>query len=444
MTHPLGTASGAHMDRNAEVALILAASTVAAMGIALVNFTVGDGLDAQVALTFLVFVAAFGGVHLAIRRWAATASPYLLPLAAFMAAIGITELYRLRPDLAALQRWSFLAAGGAAALVLYLLQDEGVTVLRRYRYLFLSGAVILLLLPLLPESWVLHGAEVNGSRLWVRVDLPFGGGRTLSFQPGEVAKILLTVFLASYLAERQEAMTTMRRSIGPLRIPEPRQLGPVLVAALASFAVLVYQRDLGASLLLFALFIGLLYVATGRSAYLVSGSILVAIGGLISYRFFDHVERRVGAWLDPFGDYLGQGYQVAQSLFALGSGSLTGSGIGLGRPDLIPAASTDFMFAAIAEEMGLAGSIAVLVAFVLFIAAGFGIAIRARDLFRKFLAAGLTIVFAVQAFLIVAGVVRLFPVTGITLPFMSYGGSSLLANMVLVALLARISHGERG
>jgi peptidoglycan glycosyltransferase len=432
------------MNRNAEAALVIAASTLAAMGVALVNFTVGDGLDAQVALTFLVFLAAFGGVHLAVRRWAPTATPYLLPLAGFLAAVGFTELYRLRPDLAGLQRWSFLVAGAVAALVLYLIRDEGVIALRRYRYLFLTAAVVFLLLPLLPETWPLRGAEVNGSRLWVRLRLPFGTEQTLSFQPGEVAKILLTVFLASYLAERQESLATMRRSIGRFRIPEPRQLGPILVAALASFAVLVYQRDLGASLLLFALFVGLLYVATGRAAYLAAGATLVAAGGFVAYRLFDHVERRVFAWLHPFEDYLDQGYQIAQSLFALGSGSLTGSGLGLGRPDLIPEAATDFMFAAVAEEMGLAGSVAVIAAFTLFVAAGFGIALRSRDLFRKFLAAGLTIVFGVQALLIIAGVVRLFPVTGITLPFMSYGGSSLLANMVLVALLARISHGARG
>jgi len=432
------------MNRNAEAALLIAASTVAAMGVALVNFTVGDGLDAQVALTFLVFLAAFGGVHLSMRRWAPTANPYLLPLAGFLAAIGFTELYRLRPDLAGLQRWSFLVAGSGASLVLYSLRDEGVAVLRRYRYIFLTAAVVLLLLPLLPETWPLRGAEVNGSRLWVRLQLPFGSGQTLSFQPGEVAKILLTVFLASYLAERQESLATMRRSFGRFQVPEPRQLGPIIVAAAASFAVLVYQRDLGASLLLFALFVGLLYVATGRTAYLAAGAGLIAVGGFLAYNLFDHVQRRIFAWLHPFDDYLDQGYQIAQSLFALGSGSLTGSGLGLGRPDLIPEAATDFMFAAIAEEMGLAGSIAVIVAFALFVAAGFGIALRARDLFRKFLAAGLTIVFAVQAFLIIAGVVRLLPVTGITLPFMSYGGSSLLGNMILVVLLARISHGERG
>ncbi len=431
------------MSRNAEAALLLLAAVIAAMGTALANFPRGVGVDAQVALTFIVFVAAFGAVHLSLRRWAPTANPYLFPIGALLVAVGLTEVYRLDADpLAALQRWWLLAGGLAAALVVFLLRDEGVTVLRRYRYLFLAASVALLLLPLLPETWPLHGAEVNGSRLWVRLELPLGD-RSLSFQPGEIAKVLLTVFLASYLADRHTAMSAATRRIGRLQIPEPRHFGPIVIAAVASFGVLVYQRDLGASLLLFALFVGLVYMATGKAAYLVAGGGLAAAGGIIAFQVFDHVQRRVSSWLHPFDDFTGAGFQIAQSLFALGSGSLTGSGVALGRPDLIPAASTDFVFAAVAEEMGLAGSIAVIAAFALLIAAGMGIALRSRDLFRKFLAAGLTLVVGVQAILIIAGVIRLLPVTGITLPFMSYGGSSLLANMVILALLARISHGDR-
>ena len=430
------------MTRNAEAALLAAAAVVASMGVALVNFATGTGFDAQVALTFLVFAVAFGAIHMALRRWAPEGNPYLFPIAAFLAAIGFTEIYRLDPELASIQRWSLLLAGAVTAAILLLLRDEGVIMLRRYRYLFLATAVLLLLLPLLPETWPLHGAEVNGSRLWVRLDIPIGD-RSLSFQPGEIAKVLLVIFLASYLADRHVAMATTGRRLGPIRLPEPRQLGPILIAAGASFAVLVYQRDLGASLLLFTLFITMVYVATGRVAYLVTGLAIVLAGGFVAYQQFAHVQRRVFAWLHPFDDFADSGYQIVQSLFAMGSGSLTGSGLGLGRPDLIPAASTDFIFASVAEEMGFAGSIAVLVGYGLLIAAGFGIAIRSRDVFRKFLAFGLTIVVAVQAILILAGVLRLFPVTGITLPFMSYGGSSLLANMVLVALLVRTSHGER-
>ena len=428
------------MNRSVEGALLLTAAVIAAFGTALVRFTLGLGFDAQVVLTFVAFTAAFGIVHLALRRWAASANQYLLPLAAFLTALGLTEVYRIDAELGSVQRWSLVIAGLAAAGVLFLLRGDGVVALRRYRYLFLLGGVALLLLPLLPFSFPIHGIEANGSRLWVGFEI---GSRTVSFQPGEIAKLALAIFLASYLADQHLAMSTTRRKLGPLELPPMRQFGPILFAAAAAFAVLVYQRDLGASLLVFALFVGSVYLATGKLAYVVAGGLLVAIGGLVSYNAFDHVQRRVSAWLDPFADFSDTGYQVAQGLFALGSGSLTGSGVGLGQPDLIPAAATDFIFAAVAEETGVAGAIAIIAAYALIVAVGMGIALRNRDVFRKFLAASLTLVFAVQSLLIMAGVLRLFPITGITLPFMSYGGTSLIANMILVTLLARISHGGR-
>ncbi len=430
------------MTRKAEAGLIVAAALLAAVGVAIVEFTHGDWLDAQVALTFLAFAASFGGVHLATLRWASGASSLLLPIAAFLTAVGFIEIYRLDSNLAALQRWSLLVAAAIASIVLWLVKDTGVAVLRRYRYVILSVGIAFLLLPLLADSWPIHGATVNGSRLWVRIDIP-GTTRVLSFQPGEIAKVMITIFLASYLAERAEAMAVVSRRIGRFKLPEPRHLAPVVIAAGIAFLVLVYQRDLGASLLLFGIFIGMLYVATGRSVYVITGGVLAVIAGYVAYSAFDHVQRRIEAWLDPFAHYQDAGYQTVQGLFAMGSGALTGSGIGLGRPDLIPAATTDFIFAAVAEEMGLAGSLAVLAGFGLLIAAGFGIAIRSRDRFRKYLAGGLTIVLGLQAFIILGGVLRLLPVTGIALPFMSYGGSSLLANMVILALLLRVSHEER-
>lgn len=430
------------MTRRAEAGLIVAACLLAAIGVAIVEFTQGNWLDAQVALTFLAFAAAFGGVYLAVIRWAPGASSLLLPLAAFLTAIGFIEIYRLDSHLAALQRWWLLVAAAAGALVLWALRDAGVSVLRRYRYVILAIGIGLLLLPLLPDSWLVYGATVNGSRLWVRIDIP-GASRVMSFQPGEVAKVLITIFLASYLAERAEAMSVVSRKIGPFEIPEPRHLGPVVVAAVAAFLVLVYQRDLGASLLLFGIFVGMLYIATGRSFYVITGAALVVIAGWTALVSFDHVQRRIEAWLDPFGHFSEAGYQTVQGLFAMGSGALTGSGIGLGRPDLIPAAATDFIFAAVAEEMGLAGSLAVLTGFSLLIAVGFGIALRSRERFRKYLAGGLMLVIGLQAFIIIAGVLRLMPITGLTLPFMSYGGSSLVTNMAIIALLLRVSHEER-
>ncbi|MDJ0791127.1 MAG: FtsW/RodA/SpoVE family cell cycle protein [Acidimicrobiia bacterium] len=430
------------MSRTTEAALLVAAALLAAVGVAITEFTRGNWLDAQVAITFIVFLVSFGGFYAAVRIWAPGASSLLLPTAAFLAAIGFVEIYRIDGDLAAIQRWSLIVAGAVGAGTLWLLRRSGVAILNRYRYVLLAIGVALLLLPLLPETWPIQGATVNGSRLWVRIEVPVLD-RVLSFQPGEIAKVLITIFLASYLAERADAMATVDRRIGPLKVPEPRNLGPILVAAAIAFLILIYQRDLGASLLLFALFVTMLYMATARSFYVVTGAVLAIGGGVAAYLSFGHVARRIEAWIDPFAVYEDAGYQTVQGLFAMGSGSLTGSGIGLGRPDLIPAAATDFIFAAVAEELGLAGSIAVLAAYALFVAAGFGIALRSKDRFRKYLAGGLTAVIALQALIILAGVLRLFPITGLTLPFMSYGGSSLVANAIIVALLLRVSHEER-
>jgi cell division protein FtsW (lipid II flippase) len=209
-----------------------------------------------------------------------------------------------------------------------------------------------------------------------------------------------------------------------------------------SVLILISQRDLGASLLLFVGFVALLYAATGTTGYLVTGALLGLVAGVASFIAFDHVQRRVIGWLSPFEHYADEGFQISQGLFAMGTGSLSGAGPGLGRPDLIPNASTDFIFAAVGEELGFAGTVSVIALFALVVAVGLGIAFRSRDTFRKLLASGLTFVLAVQTFLIIGGIVRLVPLTGITLPFMSYGGSALVGNLILVALLLRISHEE--
>jgi cell division protein FtsW len=269
------------------------------------------------------------------------------------------------------------------------------------------------------------------------------GDRSLSFQPGEAAKILIVVFLASFLADRWRALSVMSRTIGPLGLPEPRQLVPILLAFGVSLIVLIYQRDLGASLLLFLVFVLLLFVATSRPVYLVAGGALALGGAVAAASAFGHVATRVDAWLHPLNDFAGGGYQVAQGMFALADAGIVGTGLGGGSPWLIPAAATDYVFIALVEETGLAGGLALLAAFALLITVGFGIALRAADRFRSLLAAGLTIVLAVQTLLIVGGVLRLLPLTGITLPFASYGGSSLLANVLIAMLLVRISHEER-
>ena len=429
------------MTRNAEAATIVAASVLGAFGVTLVNFARDGNLDAQTALTFLIFLIAFGGLHLAVRTWAPRATPLLIAPIAALSAIGFLEIYRLDPVRGGLQRWWLLIGAGLAVLTLALLARYSTSVLRRYRNITLLISLILLLLPNLPSSWAfpLRGLEVNGSRLWVALDVGF---TSLQFQPAELAKLGLVAFVAAYLADHQRALREAHRSIGPIRLPEPRQLIPLLVVWGLSILILVSQRDLGASILLFAGFVLLLYAATGSTGYLVVGGVMTIVGGVGAYLAFEHVQRRVVAWIAPFEHYEDEGFQVAQGLFAMGTGSLSGAGPGLGRPDLIPNASTDFIFAAVGEELGFAGSVAVLALYALVITIGLGIAFRSRDIFRKLFAAGLTFVFAVQTFLIIGGIVRIVPLTGITLPFMSYGGSALVGNLILIALLLRISHEE--
>ncbi|HEX9847677.1 MAG TPA: FtsW/RodA/SpoVE family cell cycle protein [Acidimicrobiia bacterium] len=429
------------MSRTAEGATIIAASLLAAFGVALVNFANGGGVDAQTGLTFLVFALAFGVLHSMVRAFAPRATPLLLPPVVALVGLGFFEIYRLDSDRAALQRWWLLIAVAIASLVLLLLARGTTSTLRRYRNLILIVSIGLLLLPNLPNDWgfPLKGLEVNGSRLWIAIDL---GVTRMQFQPAELSKLGMVIFFAAYLADHQKALREAYRRIGPIRIPEPRQLIPLLLAWGGSIVILIWQRDLGASLLLFAGFVLLLYAATGASGYLFAGGLMTVSGAAAAAVLFDHVQRRITAWISPFEHYVDEGFQISQGLFALGTGSLSGSGPGLGRPDLIPNAPTDFIFAAVGEELGFAGSVAIIAMFALVVGVGFGLSFRSRDTFRKLLAAGLTFVMAVQVFLIVGGVLRIVPLTGITLPFMSYGGSALVGNLVLVALLLRISHEE--
>lgn len=429
------------MSRRLEAATIVAASLLATFAVALVNFAQGGGLDAQVGLTFLVFLVSFGSVFAAVQAFAPKATPLLLPIVVALVGLGFFEIYRLDSDRAGLQRWWMLIASAMAVLVLYLLNKRGTSVLRRYRNVILFVSIGLLLLPNLPSDWSfpLSGLEVNGSRLWVVLDVGF---TRIQFQPAELAKLGLVIFFASYLADHQRALREAHRRIGGLRVPEPRQLVPLLLAWGGSLVILIWQRDLGASLLMFAGFVLLIYAATGATGYLVAGGAMTITGAVGAALAFDHVQRRVTAWLTPFQHFEDEGFQIAQGLFALGTGSLSGAGPGLGRPDLIPNASTDFIFAAVGEELGFAGSVALIALYGLLVAVGLGISFRSRDGFRKLLSAGLTLVLAVQVFLIVGGVLRVVPLTGITLPFMSYGGSALVGNMVLIAILLRISHEE--
>ncbi len=261
----------------------------------------------------------------------------------------------------------------------------------------------------------------------------------LNFQPGEAAKVTLVIFLAAYLVEKRELLSTPTWRVGPVMLPDPKHFAPLLLAWGSSILVMVREKDLGSSLLFFAVFLAMLYMATARASYVGIGAALFAIGATIAYQIFGHVRDRVTTWLDPWPTAQDQGFQLVQALFAFGSGGFAGTGLGLGSPGSIPNASTDFVFAAIGEELGLIGTTAVLLTYLLLVGVGFRISLRAEQPFLKLLAAGLTTILGVQTFIILGGVTRLIPLTGITMPFVSYGGSSLLANFVILALLLRIS-----
>lgn len=418
--------------RASELALGSLALVIATVGYVLLSLSEAPALPAGFWGFLAAIVALFGVAHLAVRRLAPRADATLLPLAALLLGIGFVTISRL--DLAVPEdrrvalTQAVWAAVGIGAFVITLLVLRNIRALARYRYTFLFLGVVALLLPLVPGL----GREINGARLWIR----FGG---LTVQPGEVAKVLLVVFFAAYLVEKRELLASGGRRLGRLQLPDPKHLGPLLVPWAVSILIMVQQKDLGSSLLFFAVFVAMLYIATGRSAYLLAGALLFAAAVLISFQLFSHVDQRVSTWLNPWADPQGNGYQLVQSLFAFGTGGFAGTGLGLGRPDLIPLATTDFVFAAIGEELGLLGTIAVICAFLLLVGSAFRIAVQAERPFSKLFAAGLATILGVQTFVIVGGVTRVIPLTGVTLPFVSYGGSSLVANFVILALLMRIS-----
>jgi cell division protein FtsW (lipid II flippase) len=367
--------------------------------------------------------------HIAVRRLAPRADGMLLPLATLLNGLGYVFIVRLDEarreprGLAGLQSlWMVL---GVAAFVATLIIVRDARKLERYRYTAGFVGLVLLLLPLLP----VFGRTIYGSRIWVS----FG---PVNFQPGEFAKLALAVFFAGYLVEKRELLA-INRAVGPFALPDPKHLGPVLIAWGVALVVMVLEKDLGSSLLFFTLFLVLIWVATERASYLAVGTAMFVAGAYLAFTAFGHVQERFDTWLDPWDK--AKGYQVVQAAFAFADGGVAGRGINLGVPTKIPVVESDMIFAAIGEELGLLGATAILIAFVLMIGAGLRIAQQAATPFERLLATGLTTLLGFQAFIIMAGVVRLLPLTGVTLPFMSYGGSSLLANYVLLALLMRIS-----
>jgi peptidoglycan glycosyltransferase len=416
----------ARRRRSTELSLVVmaalitgAAYTITALG---TNAEVPPGIGFFVAILLGLLLCA----HVVIRLVARGADGTLFPLAALLHGIGFVMITRLDDELAGLQAtWSLVAIGSFVATLLIVQRASD---LARYSWLFFFGGAFLLLLPLAPGL----GANINGARIWVSLG-------AINFQPGEFAKIALAIFFASYLADRRELIAASTWKVGPLHLPEPRYIAPIILAWGFAVVVMVFQKDLGSSLLFFTLFVVMMWVATERVGYLLLGIVLFGAAAYLSWTQFSHVQTRVDIWLDPWDDPLDRGYQIIQSLYGLADGGLTGTGLGRGNPGQVPEAQNDFIFSAIGEEWGLIGASAVLMAFILIVGAGLRIALRTDRTFEKLLAVGLTTIVGVQGFIIIGGVIKVVPLTGITLPFVSYGGSSLVANYVLLALLIRLS-----
>ena len=425
--------------RNRELIALVPVALLLTAGFTAVFIQEGSRLGNLSILYGGYFLAICVAAHLYLRMRLPDADPYLFPLMALLAAFGLVVLYRINETLARDQASLFVLGLVLFVLTIELLRDY--EVLERYRYLIATLGIALLLAPRLPGI----GQQVNGAYLGVSIG-------PISFQPAEFAKICLVIFLASYLREHREVLIVGARRIAGVTLPPLKHFGPLLVVWGASMLMLVLIRDLGSSLMFYAAFLALLYVATGRFSFVVIGMALFLVGAWFFTNTVPHVGDRVDVWLDPYQHPQGDGYQVLQSIFAQADGGLFGQGFGQSllfipgsHPPvaLLPAAQTDTIYALIVDEVGLFGAAALCLIYLLIAARGFKTAIIASDGFSKLLATGLTAVFAIQAFVIIGGVTRVIPLTGVPLPFVSYGGSSIVANFVLLALLLLVSDRAR-
>ncbi len=438
---PMRTSNRRNVERN----LLVVALLVGVLAYATVDIVVLGSLSPDFGIAIAVFSALLVIAHLGVRLLAPFADPFILPAVVMLNLLGLVMIHRLdladqlraqangtdlpRADAEAQFTWLMLAV---ALFVLTLLIIRDHRRLQRYTYTAALVGVFLLLLPLVPGI----GTSINGATLWIQVG-PF------SFQPSELSKILLTIFFAGYLVLKRESMAIVRTKFLGLGIPRGRDLGPIVVAWAFALVILALEKDLGTALMFFGLFVVMVYVATGRRSWLVIGAGLLVIGGLLGYLVFSHVQLRVNIWLDTWSYAQDESFQLAQALFGLSSGGLLGSGWGSGYPQFVPFAKSDFIAAAIGEELGLAGMFAVILLYAIVVERGFRTAIAVRDPFGTLLAVGLSSVLALQTFVVIGGVTRLIPLTGLTTPFLAYGGSALLANWVTVALLLRISDRAR-
>ncbi len=427
--------------RNAELALVCFAVAITAVALLIVEANQEQGLSLDLATYSAAFLALFVGAHLAIRRFAPYADPLLLPVVALLNGLGLVLIHRLdlaqglvsgngNPSAGQQMLWTLVGVIGFS-LVVILIKDH--RQLARYGYVCgLVGVVLLAVPALLPARF----SEQNGAKIWIRFD-------GFSIQPAEFSKILLLIFFAAVLVAKRNLFTSAGQHVLGMDLPRPRDLAPLLAAWIISVGVMIFEKDLGTSLLLYASFLVMVYIATERFSWVVIGLTLFAIGSVVAYYLFGHVRVRVQNWLDPFADPDGAGYQMVQSLFSFATGGVFGTGLGNGQPGTVPAASTDFIISVVGEELGLVGLAGVLMLYTIVIIRGMRTAVAVRDSFGKLLAAGLAATLGIQLFIVVGGVTKLIPLTGLTTPWMSYGGSSLLANYVLLGILVRISHAAR-
>jgi cell division protein FtsW (lipid II flippase) len=410
--------------RNRELASLVVVGTLVGFGFASVYIARQEVVDSASLSYGLFFLGLYIAAHVIARMTVPNADPYLLPMAGLLTGIGLTEIYRLDQD-DALKQGLWIVIGLAAFAATLSLLHGDFRRLEHYKYLFGLSAIALLVLPAMPVI----GKTVNGARLWVHVG-------PVHFQPGELAKILLIVFLAGYLREKREVLAQFRL----------KDVGPLFLIWGCAMLVLVVTNDLGGGLLYFGIFLAMLYVATAQVWFVVAGGALFVAGAAALYNVIPRVAERIQIWLDPWEEPFGGGYQTIQSLYSIANGGFSGAGLGQGTYTdadgnwLIPYLNTDFIFSALAQELGLVGISGFLLVYMLFAARGFRIALLAQDGFSKLLAVGLTFAFTLQAFIIIGGIVRLIPLTGITLPFVSYGGSSIVTNFVLLAGLLLVSN----
>ncbi len=425
--------------RNLELGLLIFACLINAGTIIVVQLGALGRLDTGLLFFVASLSALVFGLHIAVRYVAKDADPFILPIATVLNGLGIAMIYRI--DIAndesgwksaAIRQivWSAIAIVCALVVILAVRNHR---VLFRYTYVAGFVALLLLLLPLLPVL----GHEEQGARVWI------GIGSVATFQPGEIAKIALAVFFAGYLVRNKEVLSSVGRKFLGMRFPRLRDLGPILVVWAFSMSVIIFQHDLGTALLYFGLFLVMLYVATGRLSWVFLGLALFVGGALVASQSLSYVNGRITNWLDPFNDAVynadGGSYQVVQGLFGLANGGLIGTGLGRGRPDITPVPQSDYIIASLGEELGLVGVIAILVLYLLFVARGLRVGFAGQDDFGKLLSVGLAFSIALQVFIVVGGVTRVLPLTGLTTPFLAAGGSSLIANWIIAGLLLRVS-----